>query len=91
MIEKEFAKDLGITKEGYETTNGSYVVELDNSNEFAKIYSLLDKSEQSDLDIETIHMNEDLVEMTYLTDGFDVTLRANLKENKYMVEIKEAM
>lgn len=91
MIEKDFAKDLGITKEGYETTNDSYVIELDNSNEFSKIYTLLDKNEDADLDVETIHMNEELVEMTYLTDGFDVTLRANLKENKYMVEIKEAM
>ncbi len=91
MIEKDFARDLGITKEGYETTNGSYVIELDNSNEFSKIYTLLDKNEDADLDVETIHMNEELVEMTYLTDGFDVTLRANLKENKYMVEIKEAM
>ena len=91
MGEKEFAKDLGITKEGYETTNGSYVIELSNSNEFSKMYTLLDKNEDAILDVETMHMSDELVEMTYMTKEFDVTLKANLKENTYMVEIKEAI
>lgn len=91
MGEKEFAKELGITKEGYESTTGSYIIELDNSNEFSKVYTLLDKNEDADLDVETMSMSADLVEMTYLTEDFDVTLQANLKENKYRVEVKEAI
>lgn len=91
MGEKEFAKELGITGEGYESTNGSYVIELKNSNEFSKVYTLLDKNEDAELDVETMHMGEDFVEMTYLTEVFDVTLHADLKENKYFVEIEEAM
>ena len=91
MGEKEFAKELGITSEGYESTNGSYIIELKNSNEFSKVYTLLDKNEDAELDVETMHMGEDFVEMTYLTEVFDVTLHANLKENKYFVEIEEAM
>ena len=90
MMESEFAKELGIKKEGYETTDGTYVIELDNSNEFSKVYTLLDKNEDAILDVESMLMTSDEVEMTYLTTEFDVTLIGNLKENTYRVEIREA-
>lgn len=89
-VKELFAKEHGITKEGYETTTGVYVIDLDNSNEFSKVYTLLDKADDVDLDIEDMVMNEEEVFMTYLADEFDIRLIANLKDKTYRVEIEEA-
>lgn len=91
MGEKEFAKELGIKFDGYETTDGAYVIDLPNSNEFSKIYTLLDKNEDIDLDIEGSHFIGELIEMLYLAEDFDILLKGDLKNNAYSVEIKEAI
>ena len=37
-----FLKKLGITQEGEYTDDNNYVIELDDDDEYARIYSLLD-------------------------------------------------
>ena len=49
MSAQEFAKQLGITQEG-SYVDGVYVINLEDSNEYSRVYTILDKSDLCDLD-----------------------------------------
>lgn len=85
----EFLNQLGISLEGQEQ-DGKYVIDLGDSNSYSKIYTILDKSELVDLDVENIMMDEHTSQMLYLSDDFDVTLEANLDDGVYKLVIEEA-
>ena len=73
---KEFLSQLGITQEGVEQEN-KYIIDLGDSNAYYRVYTILDKSELVDLDIENISMDVEQSTMVYLSDDFDLTLNAN--------------
>jgi len=89
MTATEFVKSLGIETEGTETDDKSCVVTLSGSNEFSRIYTKLDKAEDIDLDVDEMIMSPENILMTYLTDDFDIILKADLKNNVYTLEVKE--
>lgn len=86
---KEFLSQLGITQEGVEQEN-KYIIDLGDSNAYSRVYTILDKSELVDLDIENISMDVEQSTMVYLSDDFDLTLNANFDENRYTLTIEEA-
>ena len=86
---KEFISQLGITQEGVEQED-KYIIDLGDSNAYSRVYTILDKSELVDLDIENISMDVEQSTMVYLSDDFDLTLNANFNENKYTLTIEEA-
>ena len=86
---KSFLDSLGIKFEGQEQ-NGKYVIDLKDSDTYSKVYTILDKSELVDLDIESINMNEEESTMVYLSYDYDITLGANFDENEYTLTIEEA-
>ena len=45
MTPKEYLKTLGITLLGTVSDNNSYVVDIKDSNEFSKIFSILERSD----------------------------------------------
>lgn len=88
MNAQEFAKQLGITKEG-NYVDGIYVITLDNSNEYSKVYTILDKSNLCDLDVDEITLDVQNSLMVYLADNFDIKLKANFDTNTYSVSFEE--
>jgi len=88
MSAQEFAKQLGITKEG-NYVDGVYVITLDNSNEYSRIYTLLDKSNLCDLDGEEISLDVQNSLIVYLADDFDIKLKANFDNDVYSVSFEE--
>ena len=42
---KEFLRKLGITQSGHYSSNNNYVIDLDDSKDYDKICSILDKSD----------------------------------------------
>ena len=85
----DFLNKLGISQEGIEK-EGKYVIDLGDSNAYSRIYTILDKSELTDLDVENISMTEEESTMVYLSDDYDITLSANFGDNKYTLTIEEA-
>ena len=83
---EEFAKKLGIEFPG-EEINGKYVIPLSDSNEYSKVYTLLDKSELVDLDTSTTLVTDKVSELQYFGDGFTVKLDANFTDDFYRVVI----
>lgn len=87
MTAQEFAKSIGITKEGI-TSGNTYIVQLDSSNEYSKIYTLLDRAEGVDLDNDESVLSESSTLLVYLADDFDIKLKADLDKDAYSVEIE---
>ena len=83
---EEFAKQLGITEPG-ELINGKYIIPLMNSDEYSKVYTILDKSDLVDLDGTATLVTDKVSELKYVGDEFTVKLDANFTDDFYRVVI----
>ena len=88
MNAQEFAKELGIKQEG-SYIDGVYVINLKDSNEYSKVYTILDKSNLCDLDVEEISLDVQNSLLVYLADNFDIKLQANFDNTVYSVSFEE--
>jgi hypothetical protein len=86
MEMKECASKLGIDVEG--TLEGEkYVIELANSNEYSRVYTLLDKSELVNIDEDSTLVTENVGELLFLGDEFDIKLVGNFAQDIYRIVI----
>lgn len=83
---EEFAKKLGISYPG-EMVNNKYIIPLMNSDEYSKIYTLLDKSDLVELDTSSTLVTDKVSELQYFNDEFTVKLDANFLDDFYRVVI----
>jgi hypothetical protein len=82
-------KEIGIVREGNNTRNGSYVIDIEDSDDFGRFYSLLDKSPKvEELDDNTIN-NIHTVNLIYLYDNLHINLTADFDEDIYKVVVKD--
>ena len=79
---EDFLKELGITNKVEETDQG-YIVTLEDSNEFAKIYSKLDRSDLIDEVIESSQITPDTISVQYVNDDYTLTLLGDLEGDVY--------
>jgi uncharacterized HAD superfamily protein len=83
----EFVKSLGIDIPG--TLDGSkYIIELSNSNEYSKMYTLLDKSPEVDLEEELTLVTDKVGELIFYGDEFEVKLVGNFASDIYRIIIE---
>ena len=83
---EEFAKKLVIDYTG-EIVNNKYIIPLTNSDEYSRIYTLLDKSDLVDLDTSSTLVTDKVSELQYFNDTFTVKLDANFVDDLYRVVI----
>ena len=81
---------LGIKKEGNYSSNGSYIIDLDSSEEFGKIYSTLDSNEDLQYEEDSSLLTVDNGSMIYNYDDlYQIVLLADFKNNQYKITIRE--
>lgn len=68
----------------------TYVITLNDSDEFIQVYATAGKVEGFDLDSENIICTESECVIPYLTDDWDITLNADYDNDVYTVTIEEA-
>jgi hypothetical protein len=84
----DFAKQINLISMGSGTVEGDvYTLTIDNSDDYSKVYTLLDTSDILHLDTDTVKLSAQSSEMTYLSDDFDVTLKADFDKNQYSATI----
>ena len=86
---EEFLKELGITKEPTQSDDGTLVIEISNSNEYAKYYSLLEKSDLVDEDETSSQLTLEASSIQYVGDEYIITLMSDLEADTYQLTIKE--
>lgn len=87
---KEFLSSIGIAKEG-EVENNTYTVELVDSNEFSRMYSLLDKAENISFDYDVSATTEHTSYLLYLSDKYDISLIADFDTDTYVLTVEDGV
>lgn len=85
---EEFLKSLGING-NLQKSNSSYVMDIEDSNEYGKIYSLLDKSDEIEEDTESSQVTLDYSSIQFFNDLYTLQLIADFENNEYRLTIKE--
>ena len=85
---EEFLQSIGI-KGKLQKSSNSYVMDIDDSNEYGKIYSLLDKSEDVEEDPESSQVTFDYSSIQFFNDDYIIQLIADFENNTYRLTIKE--
>lgn len=85
----EFLKQIGIDTEAQQQIDGIYTVPIEDSNEYNKIYSRLERSDLVDEDAEESHMSADTSVIEYVGDSYVIDLFADFEKDAYRLEIKE--
>lgn len=86
---KDLLKQLGINLVGYYTDDGSYVIDIDDSNKWGVIYSKLDNSDLVDLQEESSLLTSDEASQIYLGDEYQLALIADFENELYKLVVSE--
>ena len=85
---EDFVKDLGIENE-VEYDNGVATVILKDSNDYAKVYTLLSDSDLVNLEPESVVINQNLTSLKLTNEDFEMILSADLERDIYKLVIEE--
>lgn len=85
----EFLKSIGITNKGRYTDKDTYIVDINDSNEHAKIYSRLIKNSDINEIEEASQMTENDSTFQFESDEYLITLLADYDNDLYSLTIIE--
>lgn len=86
---KEFLRKLGIIQSGYYSSNNNYVIDLDDSKEYDKICSTLDKSDLVEENPDSSVINTSVSNILYVGEQFSLNVIADFDNDTYKVVVTE--
>lgn len=86
---EEFLERIGLPSNGDYSSEGIFIVELKDSDEFAKAYSKLDRSNLVEEDIDSSVMSLDNGSIQFIGDDYSITLLSNDEDDDYRLTVKE--
>lgn len=89
MYLEKFLEKLGITQVGHYTKTDAYIIDIDDSEEYGKIYSLLDKSTEIEEDEDSSTITVHTSNIVFETDNYQLTLIADFDQDTYKLVCKE--
>ncbi len=89
MYLEKFLEKIGISQVGHYTKSNSYVIDIEDSDEYGKIYSSLDKCEElvEDEDSSTITVHTSNI--VFESEDYQFTLIADFDQDTYKLVCKE--
>ena len=85
---EEFLNSLGIEGQ-LQKSKSSYVLDILDSNDYGKIYSILDKSDEVEEDPESSQVTLDYSSIQFYNDEYNIQLIADFENDEYRLTIKE--
>lgn len=86
---ENFLRKLGIEYEGEYTDDNNYFIELENDDEFAKVYSILDKTTELEEDEDASQLTTDTASIQYVNDDYTITLLSDYESDQYALICRE--
>ena len=86
---KNFLNKIGVTLEGYFDDDSNYVIDLESSDDYNKMYSKLSKNDLLEEDGESSKIDLDKSSILFYSEDFELELIANFKEDKYTLVVTE--
>lgn len=87
-IEKDLSK-IGIFGDFSKGKNNSLVLDLEDSDEFGKMFSLFDRTSEVELQEDTLIMNTHTANINYEYKNYLITLTADFDADNYKLIVKE--
>ena len=86
---EEFLKQLGIDSKSGTYKNDLYIVDIDNSNDYGKIYSKLERSDLVDEVADNSQVMYESASIQFEGENYLITLLADFENDTYKMTIKE--
>ena len=86
---KDFLSQMDIHNEGEFTSSGNYIVDIEDSDEFNRIFSKLDKSDLVDENEDSSVVNLDVTNILYFSDKYSLNLIADFKQDIYKLVVTD--
>lgn len=86
---KEFLRKLGITQSGHYSSNNNYVIDLDDSKDYDRICSILDKSDLVEENPDSSVINTSVSNILYVGEQFSLNVIADFDNDTYKVVVTE--
>ena len=85
----EFLKQIGIDAEPVKAEDGNYNIDIEDSNEYGKYFSKLDKSDLVEEDQDASSVNFENSSIQFVNDEYTLTLIADFENDTYSLSIRE--
>lgn len=90
MIQMEqLLREIGISEIPQQGEDGTYIIDIRDSNDYGKYYSKLDRSDLLDEDEESSNVTVDGSTIVYISDDYTLTLIADFASDQYKLTIRE--
>ena len=86
---KELLRKIGITEAGYFSSNNNYVIDFDNSDEYNKAFSKLDRTDLVEENDDTSLINMSVSNIMYSNNDFSLNLIADFDNDTYKLVVTE--
>lgn len=86
---EDFLRKLGINYEGEYTDDGNYFIELEDDDDYAKVYSLLEKTTELEEDEDASQLTQDNASIQYINDKYTITLLSDYESDQYALICRE--
>jgi hypothetical protein len=88
MDMKEFVVKLGINLEG-RMDGEKYIIELSDSDEYSRMYTLLDSSDLVEIEEDATLLTDKVGELLFTDDMFNIKLVGNFDSDIYRLVVTE--
>ena len=85
----ELLKQIGIDAEPVKGENGSYNINIEDSNEYGRYFSKLDKSDLVEEEQDASSVNFENSSIQFTNDKYTLTLLADFENDTYSLNIRE--
>lgn len=85
---EEFLNELGIQGTPQRTNDNTYVLDIDGSDNYGRIYSRLDRSDLIEEDEDASQLTIDTSSIRYESDEYQLTLLADFNADEYQLVIQ---
>ena len=85
----ELLKQIGIDAEPVKGENGRYNIDIEDSNEYGRYFSKLDKSDLVEEEQDASSVNFENSSIQFTNDNYTLTLIADFENDTYSLNIRE--
>ena len=86
---EKFLKEIGITQVGHYNNKNNYIIDIEDSNEYGKIYSKLDKNDLVEENDDSSSITANNSHIVFESDDYQFTLIADFENDAYKLVCKE--
>lgn len=86
---KEILKKIGITEPGYFSDDDNYIIDFENSEQFNKAFSRLEKSDLVEENEDSSVVDLNVSNVMYISDDYSFNLIAEFEQDIYKLVVSE--